>query len=203
MPRHEKNCFDWSLTYSPEGDCSEVPKWVTELIEKKFISHALAITERHTANDKWHIHVGFRIIRSYKSDYAWWQKFTDQKKPELEVLYHDNICGLVGGYLTKSEPDNVRVLLRVGFTDEQLELGKQVYGRAQLRKRIKSFADAHVGVHPNKWVTTVGAIIAETGCTSEEADVVAAGIGFSSTASKAPVQVYSTLYVDWKRSKIM
>ena len=79
---------------------------------------------RHTDEDKWHVHIAFRIRRSYKSDYKWWGKYTTDVEPELDIHDHDNLAGLAGGYLGQSEQKNVEIIKRFGFSDEGLELGK-------------------------------------------------------------------------------
>lgn len=201
MPRSEKDAFDWSLTFSPEDDYKSIPEWFDKLCDSKFVTACFAITERHTEEDKWHIHIAFRIRRSYKSDYKWWTKYTEDKSPELEIHYHDNLAGLAGGYLAKSEQENVIILRRFGFTDEGLSLGREFYEKGLMRKRIRDFSEAHVGVHPNKWNVIIGAILAETGCEEEDADEVAAQLGIASTACKASIEVYRSMYFRRQRAK--
>jgi len=203
MPRSEKDAFDWSLTYSPESDVKELPTWISDLVKSGKITHCVAIAERHTADDKWHIHCAFRYYRSYKSDYKWWTKLTDLKSPELEIRYHDCLLGLAGGYLTKADEGDREVLLTHGFTPEQLELGSDLYERGKLRKRIKSFVEWNVGIHPAKWNAAVGAVIAESGCTEEEAPAMLAQLGFCSIASKASSEVYNAMYLLRQRAQAL
>jgi len=203
MPRAEKDAFDWSVTYSPEEDFDKIPDWINKLLESRFITHCVAITERHGADEKWHFHAAIRIKRSYKSDYKWWQKYTTDKSPELEVHYHDQICGLAGGYLSKSEPGDVRVLLTTGFTDEDIELGKSVYGKGQLRKKIRDFTESRVGISSAKWNAAIGATIAETGCSGEEADGMLAQLGFACEKSAKNWDLHASMYMEWKRSRLM
>lgn len=201
MPRSEKEAFDWSLTYSPENDSEVMPGWYVDLVNEGKVSHFIAITERHTIDDKWHVHIAFRLKRSYKSDYKWWERLTKDRSPELDIRYHNNLRGLAGGYLAKSEPGNFKVIARMGFTDACLENGKLDYIKGQKRKRIHDAVQDIIGIHPGKWIATRGFIIRDTGCTEEEADAVAAQLGFASQASKASEAVYGALYLDKERAR--
>ena len=203
MPRSEKDAYDWSITYSPEEDFEKIPEWLETLLESGFITHICAITERHAEDEKWHFHAAIRLKRSYKSDYKWWTRHTEDKMPELDVHYHDQICGLAGGYLSKSERGNFRVLLINGFTEEQLELGKSVYGKGQLRKKIRDFTESRIGIHPAKYNACIGALIIETGCQEEEADGIFAQMGFACERSAKNWDLHGAMYLEWKKSRLM
>jgi len=197
MPRSEKDAFDWSLTYSPESDFDTVPEWFNKLVVDKFVTHAVVIAERHSEFDKWHVHAGFRIRRSYKSDYKWWSKFTGDKAPELEIHYHDCLGGLAGGYLSKAEQGDRKTLLILGMSAEFLEIGRQEYERGLLRKKIRKYTDKLIGIHPHKWGSAMGAIAVETGCTEDEAPSMLAVAGLVSQAGKVPIELHSELYRKW------
>lgn len=204
MPRLEKDAFDWSLTFSPETDCKSIPGWFSKLIESKFVTHALAITERHTEDDKWHIHIAFRCKRSYKSDYKWWAKLTDAKAPELDIHYHNQLAGLAGGYLSKSENGNVELLLNCGFSDEILELGKEFYVKGQMRARIRKYGEGVVGIHPNKLNAYIGAICAETGCAVEDAPAMLSQLGFSTPGDKeVQSAMHKSVYLSFQRGQAL
>lgn len=185
MPRKCKDAYDWSLTFSPEEDVKEIPGWFEQLIRNGMVTHCFAITERHTNEDKWHIHIAFRLKRSYNSDYKWWDKLTTDTAPALEIHYHDTLAELAGGYLYKSGEENVEIIRRFGFTDEGLALGQEFFHRGLMRERILKFTSAHVNVSHSKWNAVKGCIIAETGCKPEEVNLIAAQMGFTSALCKA------------------
>ena len=124
MPRKVKEAYDWSLTFSPEEDVKKIPEWFEKLCHDGFVTHCFAITERHTNEDKWHVHIAFRIRRSYNCDYKWWERLTSEVAPALDIHYHDNLAALAGGFLYKSEEENVKIIRRFGFSDIGLQGNK-------------------------------------------------------------------------------
>jgi len=187
MVRQQKNCFDWSLTWSPEEDVFDWPDFIRDWMSSKDVTRCYAILERHTVEDKWHLHVGFTYYRSYKSDYKWWApacKAAGLESPALEIHYHDNLLGLVGGYCSKSAAGDVKLLFKKGFSDDQLEYGKDQYARGLRRQRVRRVLDKHLVIHPDKFELAVGAIIAETGCSAERACATLAEDGWCFSRSK-------------------
>lgn len=172
MVRKEKNQFDWSLTWSPEEDITTWHPFLAAWMHSTKITRCYAILERHTSEDKWHLHIGFTYYRSYKSDYKWWAAECEKaglKSPALEIHAHDNIFGLVGGYCHKSKEGDRKLLFKKGFSDDQLEYGLNQYIAGLRRQRVRRILDKHLVIHPDKFELAVGAIIAETGCKREGA----------------------------------
>lgn len=198
MPRHEKNCYDWSLTWSPEEDCRTLPTFLEQFLSSGDCTKAFAIAERHTQTDKWHIHAGFRLHRSYKSDYKWYKKAFDMAgllSPALDIRYHDNLFGLVGGYLGKSEAENVERLLSRNFTDLELKYGADEYGKGLSRKKIRKFVDGHFVIHRSKFEVAVGAACAQFNCGEGEAIVALAEAGFGfSDSLKGNSEIYKEMF---------
>jgi len=187
MGRSEKNAFDWSLTWSPEEDVETWPDFLRDWMSHKSVTRCYAILERHTSDDKWHLHIGFTFYRSYKSDYKWYEaacKKAGLTSPALEIKYHDNILGLVGGYCAKSEAGDRKLLFKKGFSDEQLEWGHDQYLRGLRKQRVRKFADKHHVITPDKFDTVVGAQMCELECDEAEAIISLAEDGWSFSRSK-------------------
>lgn len=200
MPRVNKECYDWSLTWSPEEDVTDMPEFFRQWMEHSNIRRCVAILERHTAEDKWHMHIGFTYYRSYKSDYKWWKdalKGAGFEEPGLCIKYHDNILGLVGGYCSKADEGDRRVLFTKGFTNEQLEYGKQLYIKGQRRQRVRKFLDSHLVINAAKVEAAVGAMQAELECDEKTAvyHLVDDGWCFSNSI-KGYSQVYQIKYLE-------
>lgn len=198
MPRHEKNCYDWSLTWSPEEDCRELPPFLAEFLSSNCVSKAAAIAERHGEADKWHIHAGFRMYKSYNSDYKWYKKPFDLaglSSPALDIRWHDNLFGLVGGYMAKAESGDRLSLLSRGFSDSDIAYGVDQYAKGIRRKRIRRFVDGHLVINRSKFEVAVGAACAEFNCGEGEAVVALAEAGFGfSDSVKGNSEIYAELY---------
>lgn len=201
----EKNAYDWILTWSPEEGCEEIPPRIKTFLEDSAcVAKAFAIAEY---SNKWHIHVGFRLTRSFNSDYAWWNKgLFDPKtekifvKPALDIRYHDNLLGLVGGYCSKST--GTRVLLNINFSREELELGKTIYTKGLIKQRIrKNLARYHV-IGKEKYAVAVGSAMHEFNCGEAQAPLLLAGIGYAFSSSCTGLErIYKADYVSWLQTR--
>lgn len=180
MPR-EKNAKDWILTWSPPEDCQEIPEEIERVLDSDAVTRHYTIAERHgNSGEKWHIHAGFTTVRTFNSDYKWWQthfKSVGLEEPALDIKYHNNIFGLVGGYCTKSE--NTKFVKSRGFTQEQLDYGKDIYDRRQRRQRIRKFCDDYIPIPKSKFEVAIGAMQAEMDCNKDEAIKFMADDGFA------------------------
>lgn len=198
MPRIEKNCFDWSLTWSPENDVSELPKFLDDFMHSKDITRCVCITERHGAEEKWHIHIGFTYYRSYKSDYKWWKKPFEEagfKEPAIEIKYHNNIFGLIGGYLGKSVESDVKQLFSKGFSNDEVEFGKEEYNKGLRRQKLRKFLDPLLIINRDKFEAAVGATMREHGCNESEAEIILADDGWCyATSKRGNKDVYGDMY---------
>lgn len=198
MGRTVKECYDWSLTWSPEEDVTDWPEFLEAWMSSSDIKRCVAVLERHSAVDKWHLHIGFTYFRSYKSDYKWWQAACTKAglvEPALQIKYHDNILGLVGGYVAKAEEGDRKLLFKKGFTDEQLEHGEMLYQRGLRRQRVRTFVEKHLVINPNKFECAVGAQMAELGCNEAEAIVQLAEDGWTFAQSKKGItELYRDVY---------
>lgn len=202
MPR-VKDAQDWSLTWSPENDVSEFPEFWKDVCESPHITRYYAILERHDEESKWHMHVGFTTKRSYNSDYKWWQKASKEsgfEEPALEIHYHNDIIGLVGGYCSKALKTDRKIIGSKGFTEEQLQYGQEIYERGLRKQRIRKHADRHHIITPDKLELVIGAQMAELDCDKEEAIVELAADGWAFARSvKGLEEVYKHLYADRQR----
>lgn len=149
------------------------------------------------------MHIGFTTNRAYNSDYKWWSKSSKEagfEEPALEIHYHNDILGLVGGYCSKALQTDRKPLGSKGFSDEQLEFGKELYKRGLRKQRIKKFADRHHIITPDKLELVLGAQMAELDCSKEEAivELAADGWGFARSI-KGLEEVYKHLYADRQR----
>jgi len=198
MPRSEKCCYDWSLTWSPEEDCQELPQFLADFLSSGIVTKACAIAERHTSEDKWHIHAGFRLSRSYTSDYKWYKKAFDLaglSAPALDIHWHDNLFGLIGGYMSKSVGGNKISLFTRNVSDTEMEYGVAEYNKGISRKRIRRFNDSHFVIHRSKLEVAIGAACAEYNCGEGEAIVALAEAGFGFADSiKGNAEIYKEIY---------
>jgi len=184
MPRRTKKVSDWSLTFSPKEDVTGIPEWFCKLHLSGQITRMVAIAERHSDVEKWHIHIAFTYRREYNNDYVWWEQFsgkpTEDNKHELQIKYHDDIFCLAGGYLTKAKTGDRQVILSEGFTPEQLEFGQKQYERYNRRKRMRDWQDRFLVVHPAKLELTLAAYLDGDANTIDEAIVRFTEDGFVS-----------------------
>lgn len=209
MPGGNEKWFDWSLTYSTEEDVQTLPEPIKEMLECDGTVAAVAIAE---FSEKWHIHAAFRSRRGYTRKYGlrndrnpahktWWERLfepTGIKHPALEIKPHDNIFGLAGGYLSKTE--GTKVLHRHGFTDEQLEYGVQEHLRKQRRQKGRKFCEQFIVVHPAKAEVLIGFQRNELGCTESEALYTLAEDGWAfATSKRGYTEVYQQLSADRHR----
>lgn len=198
MPRHENCCYDWSLTWSPEEDCQTLPPFLAEFLSSDRVTKACAIAERHTENDKWHVHAAFRLCRSYKSDYKWYEKQFNAAglcSPGLDIHWHDNLFGLIGGYFEKSDGGNRIPLLDRNVTSAEHAYGVAAYRSGIKRKRIRKFLDGHLVIHRSKLDIAIGAACVEYKCSEGEAVVALAEAGFGFADSiKGNAEIYAEMY---------
>jgi hypothetical protein len=162
------------------------------------VTKAFAIAERHTSSDKWHVHVGFRYYRSYKSDYKWYKPAFDLAgftAPALVIVAHDNLFGLIGGYCAKADIGDRNVLYVRGVEDSELEYGRNCYSEGLSRKRIRKFVDSHLVIGRSKFEAAIGAACVEFNCGESEAPDVLAQIGFTfADAEKGHIDTYKMVY---------
>jgi len=207
MPRFEKCCYDWSLTWSPEVDCQQLPEFMAAFAAHSDVRKVIAIAERHGVGDKWHIHMGFRYHRSYNSDYKWYKpafELAGFSAPALHIVGHDNLMGLAGGYLTKGEESDRVLLYRKGFTNEELEYGKRCYIQGLSGKRIKKFLQGYNVVHRGKFECAIAATMSEDQCDEGSAVVALAEKGFAFADSiKGLTAVYKELYDERKKMGLL
>lgn len=168
------------------------------------ITRFYAIFERHDEHSKWHLHIGFSTRKSYNSDYKWWKKGCEGagfKEPALDIHYHNNLLGLVGGYCSKAASGDRQLLGGKGFTDEQLEWGKEQYERGLRRQRVKNALDELRVINKDKFDAAVGYQQAELGILSKEeaiASLVEDGWAFSQSVKNTEA-MYKQLYLDRQR----
>lgn len=202
MPR-VKDAHDWSLTWSPDDHVGEIPTFWNEVMQSEHVTRYVAILERHDAESKWHLHIGFSTKRSYNSDYKWWKdaaKNAGFEAPAIDIHYHNDILGLVGGYCAKAQEGDRKLVGRKGFTDEQLEYGQEIYQRGLRKQRVKRFADRHHNIHPDKFELVIGAQMAELECDQRQAIVSLAADGWAFTRAQGGLtEVYKQLYTDRQR----
>jgi len=188
----ESKAQDWSLTWSPKENVETLPEVLRNVFESPYITRCYAIAE---FSEKWHIHAGFSTYRCYNSDYFWWKPICDADEklqpPALEIRYHNNIYGLVGGYCAKTE--NVKILFRKGFTDEQLDAGRDIHIRGLRKQRIRKTLDKYHIITPDKFEVAVGTQMAELECSQSEAILALARDGFAFARS---VKGLTVLYAD-------
>lgn len=206
VTRVKKNVW-WTLTWSPEDEVTELPDFLEEWFKDHSVIRVVAIRERHTAIckckcpvGKWHIHAGLEYYRAYNSDYTDW--FTDvakeagMAKPALEFTAHRNLLGLVGGYCTKS--DDREVLFQKGFSEEQLEWGRNEYAKGLRKERVKRrLAEIHI-IQPDKIDAAIGIQMAELGTDNRDEAIVglvADGWAFARSIKGTEV-MYKQLYLD-------
>lgn len=126
-----------SISLHPKDGVSEfevgaLGRWVGNL--KNLTRHALVL-EKNKAEGK-HVHIALEFskitdqdnvkdnfFRFFKKSLYTDQRWIENKKRSICIKAHDDICGLVGGYYTKSELPEV--ISMVGFSDEDLSKGKQ------------------------------------------------------------------------------
>lgn len=184
MPRRTKKVCDWSLTFSPAEDVTAIPEWFISLKGLGQVTRMVAIAERHSEYEKWHIHIAFSYRREYNNDYVWWEQFSgkpaEDKKHELVIKYHDDIFCLAGGYLTKAAKGDRQLILSEGFTNEQLAFGQKQYERFNRRKRMRDWQDRFLIVHPAKLDLTLAAYLDGGAATVDEAIVRFTKDGFVS-----------------------
>jgi len=196
MPR-VKDAHTWMLTWSPEGDCQELPIPISSLLCSEATVRAYAVAER---SDKWHVHAGFELKRSFNSDYKWWKDLFGEGigSPALDIRYHDNLLGLVGGYCTKDVER--RVLLNKGFSDEDLRAGALEYERGKCKQRIRKFGERYHVINPDKFELYIGAAMAEFNTGRDRAILALAKTGFAFTKSKAGLEeLYKNDYMQQMR----
>lgn len=190
MPR-VKNADTWIFTYSPQEDVTEIPEEWKIFFESEGCKRAYVIAEKA---EKWHIHAGFETSRSFNSDYKWWKAAADEwgyKEPAIDIRYHNNISGLVGGYCCKEE--NTKHLYNKGFTNKMLEYGQREYERGLRRQRVKKFLDKHFVINGDKWDAAIGAEMAELDCDRSEAICALAQDGWTFAKSQ---RGFESLYQD-------
>lgn len=194
MPR-VKNADTWIFTYSPQEDVTEIPKEWKQFFESDGVKRAYVIAEKA---EKWHIHAGFETSRTFNSDYKWWKTAADEwgyKEPAIDIRYHNNITGLVGGYCCKAG-DDTKVLLNNGFSDRMLEYGQREYARGLRRQRVKKFLEKHLVINGDKYEAAIGAQMAEIDCNRAEAIIELAKDGWCFTKSQKGIEsVYQDKYV--------
>jgi len=197
MPRVTKECFTWHVTWSPEEDVKELPEYIFNFLRSDAVRQCYAIAERHDTNSKWHIHVGLRYYRSYKSDYKWWKPELERngfKEPALEFKYHDNLLGLVGGYCSKDK-DRI-VLYNKGFSDEELSEGANIYKRGITKQQIRGFLDKFTVINREKIDVASGAMQSKLGVGKEESLIELAehGFAFATSSGKGFDTIYKEMF---------
>jgi len=175
MPR-VKDAHTWMLTWSPEGDCQELPIPISSLLSSEATVRCYAVAER---SDKWHVHAGFELKRSFNSDYKWWKDLFGEGigSPALDIRYHDNLLGLVGGYCSKDVER--RVLLNKGFSDEDLRRGEMEYARGKRKQRLRKFGERYHVITPDKLEVYIGAAMGESNVGRDQAILALAKTGFA------------------------
>lgn len=189
-----KDAKDWLLTWSPEEGVKTVPEKIQEFLEGSDVRRYIAVCE---FSGKHHIHVAFSTEVSYNSDYKWWKKIFEKagfKEPALDIKYHNNLIVCAGGYMQG------QVLGRKGFTDEQLEFGREQYMLRQVRQRIRTFTDDIRIIPRAKFTATIGGIMAEADCDEKSAIRLARDMGFSFENDKTGHEQYRDIYA--KRAKL-
>lgn len=192
----------WSLTWSPEEDVEELPEFFEEWFKDDSVTRVVAIKERHIGG-KWHIHAGLEYYKAYNSDYTkWFTNVAEQagfKNPALEFKAHRNLLGLVGGYCTKSVDKDI--LFQKGFTDEQLEFGRNTYEKGLRKQRVKRQLDDWHIIQPDKIDAAIGIQMAELDTNDRDtaiAGLVADGWCFARSV-KNTAEMYKQLYLDRQR----
>lgn len=181
------------LTWSPEGDCQELPEPILNLFKSEATVRAYVIAEK---SDKWHVHAGFRLVRSFNSDYKWWKDLFGPGigMPALDIRYHDNLKGLVGGYCGKDAER--KLIYNKGFSDADLREGKLEYERGLCKQRIRRFGDRYHVIGPDKFDTYIGAAMAEFNVTRPVAILALARTGFSFSRSRGGLEsIYKDDYL--------
>lgn len=194
-----KDAHTWMLTWSPEGDCQELPIPIASLLCSEATVRAYAVAER---SDKWHCHAGFELKRSFNSDYKWWKDLFGEGigSPALDIRYHDNILGLVGGYCTKDVER--RVLLNKGFSDDDLRRGAAEYERGKCKQRLRKFGERYHVIGPDKFDVFVGAAMAEFRVGRGEAILALSRTGFAFARAKGGLEeLYKEDYMSQMQDK--
>lgn len=200
MPR-VKDASDWLLTWSPPDDSKDIPPKIKDFMEGPDVRRYIAVREY---SHKWHIHIAFSTVATYNSDYAnrqdkngkpkktWWEKpfaAAGFKHPAIDIKYHNDIIKLAGGYLEGE------IIANKGFSQEQLEYGKQQYQLRKQRQKIRQFIDDHIVVSRDKYEVCIGAIKAANSCSEQEAISLAAEMGFAfGNSRKGMVQAYEEIF---------
>lgn len=190
MPR-VKDARDWLLTWSPEEGVSQVPEVIQEWLDGSDVRRYYAVCE---TSGKQHIHIAFSTYVTYNSDYKWWVKIFEKfgfKAPALDIKYHNNIIVCAGGYF---ESTAIKLGSK-GFTEEQIQYGRDQYALRSLRQRVRTFANDHIVVSRDKFQVVIGAIMAEASCGKEEAIEIARDAGFAfGTSTKGGEDQYAEIY---------
>lgn len=193
-----KEAYDWSLTWSPNDDVRNIPDFWQEVMQSPFVTRYYAILERHDAESKWHLHIGFSTKRSYSSDYKWWKepaKDMQFEEPALDIHYHNNLTGLVGGYCSKAQEGDREFVGSKGFTDEQLQYGKELYERGLRKQRIRRWVDKFHNIQPDKLEVVIGAQMHELSCDQNTAILSLAQDGWAFARSqKGLTPIYRDMY---------
>lgn len=200
MPRYKS--YDWSLTWSPEDHVEKIPDLITELLDSPIVQKAFGVLEYDGKyGSKRHLHVGFRLIRAYDSDYKWWQNdewtAAGLKAPALCIKATKVFWGLIGGYAAKYDGKGTTVACRKNVSDEDLRYGKRLYDDGLKRARIREYVNNAPVIHPQRLPVAVGAAALEYGAKSvDEAKrhLAAAGFAFGDFSQ---VDVYRHDYAEW------
>jgi len=182
-----KDARDWLLTWSPPEDAHDLPEDIKKVIRTWPVSRGILVAEKE---EKWHVHYLFSTSRSYNSDYKWWEPFFKEKNygPALDIRYHNNFVVCAGGYLSKDAERNIIKIYNV--SEAQLLWGSEEYDRRLARQKIRSFVDDLLVINPDKYDAAVGAVQAEQGCSSEEAEFHLARMGFAFSRSRPGREEY-------------
>jgi len=198
MPR-VKDAHTWMLTWSPEGEAQELPEPIMDMLTSEGTIQAYVVAEKA---DKWHVHAGFRSRRSYNSDYKWWKDLFGPGigSPALDIRYHDNLLGLVGGYCAKDAER--KLIYNKGFTEQDLSKGELEYERGKAKQRIRRFGERYHVIGPDKFDTYIGAAMGQFNVDRNAAILALAGTGFSFSRSRGGLEeVYKKDYVSWMRDE--
>jgi len=148
MPRYKSR--DWSGTWSPEDAVTDIPDFIAAFLSSERVEKAAAVIEQDDEH-KAHLHFGFRMRREYDSNYKWWEKdWGDMgfRAPALHITATRDLHGLIGGYFSKAQ--GTQCVFRRDFSNEEIQIGRRQYQIGLERRRVKTFLERGVTVHPAK-----------------------------------------------------